>query len=148
MLQKRLQKELEQINTGDAVPGIELSPVGDNLLEWSSIITGPVGTPYENGKFKIEITIPETYPYVPPNLRFKTLIFHPNISQDGKICLNILKDQWSAALTLQKVLLSVSSLMSDPNPNDPLVLEAANLYNQDRGKFISIAKAYTQSYAL
>eukprot|EP00959_Pyramimonas_sp_CCMP1952_P097433 2036795-Pyramimonas_sp.AAC.1 len=82
--------------------------------------TGPSSTPYENGIFKVDIEIPSSYPFEPPKMRFITKVWHPNVSsQNGAICLDVLKDQWSPALTLKTAMLSIQALLSSPEPSDP-----------------------------
>jgi ubiquitin-conjugating enzyme E2 D len=146
MLQKRLQKELQQIDN-EKIPGITILPIKESLTSWKAIIIGPVGTPYDGGKFNLMIDIPAKYPFEPPKITFETMIFHPNISNKGKICLSILRDQWAACLTIEKALLSIISLMASPNPDDPLMPEVAKVYLNNRDKFNEIATNFTKKYA-
>jgi len=109
---------------------------------------GPAESPYAGGVYFLNIHFPADYPFKPPKLQFTTRIYHPNINANGSICLDILKDQWSPALTISKVLLSLSSLLTDPNPDDPLVPEIAQIYKTDREKFVNTAKEWTRKYAM
>ncbi|KAF0033447.1 hypothetical protein F2P81_013513 [Scophthalmus maximus] len=109
-------------------------PVGDDLFHWQATIMGPSDSPYQNGVFFLTIHFPTDYPFKPPKVAFTTKIYHPNINSNGSICLDILRSQWSPALTVSKVLLSICSLLCDPNPDDPLVPEIAHTYKADREK--------------
>jgi ubiquitin-conjugating enzyme E2 D/E len=144
----RIKKELETI-IKNPPNGITAGIINDrDIFKWTATIFGPEDTPYHGGIFKLKIIFPENYPFSPPNITFTTPIYHCNISKNGSICLDILKDQWSPALTIDKVLLSISSLLSDPNPTDPLVPEAAHLLRTDKQEYMKIAKKYTMEHAM
>jgi len=128
---RRILKELKEIND-DPLYSYKISINDNECSSIHAILKGPKDTPYENGIFHLDITFTDDYPFKPPKVIFKTPIYHCNINQKGHICLDILKSQWSPALTLSKVLLSISSLLADPNPNDPLVPEIAKLYKKNR----------------
>jgi ubiquitin-protein ligase len=91
-------------------------------MKWAGTIVGPQGSPYEGGVFALDISFDNSYPFSPPRLRFRTKIYHCNIDKAGNICLDILKQAWSPALTIGKVLLSVSSLSTSltPDPRPPV----------------------------
>lgn len=121
--------------------------IGDDLFHWKAYIIGQEESPYEGGKFELEITFSTDYPFRPPMIHFVTKIYHCNISSQGKICLDILNDQWSPALTVGKLLLSILSLLTDPNPKDPLVPEIAKLYLTDKEAHDQRAREWTHKYA-
>ncbi|XP_051506528.1 ubiquitin-conjugating enzyme E2 D2-like isoform X1 [Myxocyprinus asiaticus] len=123
-------------------------PVGDDLFHWQATIMGPNDSPYQGGVFFLTIHFPTDYPFKPPKVAFTTRIYHPNINSNGSICLDILRSQWSPALTISKVLLSICSLLCDPNPDDPLVPEIARIYKTDNEKYNRIAREWTQKYAM
>jgi ubiquitin-conjugating enzyme E2 D/E len=146
MALRRLQTELKEI-IQDPPSNCSAGLAKEDIYNWHATIIGPEGTPYQGGLFNLNIFFPNDYPFKPPKVTFITKIYHPNINSNGNICLDILKDQWSPALTASKVLLSISSLLSEPNPDDPLVPDVANIYKTDRESFNKIAKDYTSKYA-
>merc|ERR1712007_190368 len=114
---KRINKELQDLSK-DPPSTCSAGPVGDDLFNWQSTIMGPKESPYEGGIFFLKIQFPSDYPFNPPKVQFTTKIYHCNVNEDGAISLDILKDQWSPALNIWTVLRAVSSLLTDPNPND------------------------------
>jgi ubiquitin-conjugating enzyme E2 D len=144
---KRIVNDLEELGK-DPSYCFSAGPASlDNILLWNATIFGPEGTPYEGGSFEFEIAFPHDYPYSPPKVRVKTKIFHCNI-KDTYICLDILGKQWSPALTISKVLLSITSLLMDPNPADPLDTKISKMYTENRKEYLRIAREWTQKYAM
>ena len=118
-----------------------------DLFHWTGIIAGPEGTAYEGGVWFVEITFPQDYPFKAPKTRLTTKIYHCNYNDKGGHCLDIDKDNWSPALTLRKIMLALSSMFSDPNPNDPLRPSIARLYKTNRVEHDRIAREWTAKYA-
>lgn len=143
---KRIQKELAEI-TLDPPCNCSAGPRGDNIYEWVSTIMGPQNSPYQGGVFFLDISFPQEYPFKPPKVTFRTRIYHCNIASSGAICLDILKDAWSPALTISKVLLSICSLLTDCNPLDPLVGAIANQYVVNRKLHDETARDWTKRFA-
>tara|TARA_Y100000992_G_scaffold110264_1_gene71788 strand:- start:793 stop:1239 length:447 start_codon:yes stop_codon:yes gene_type:complete len=143
---KRIQKELEEIKK-DPPTNCSAGPVDDDIFHWQATIIGPEDSPYHGGVFIVNINFSTDYPFKPPKCQFLTKIYHPNINEQGGICLDILKENWSPALTVSKLLLSICSLLTDPNPDDPLVIEIANLYKKNKEAYNEKAKEYTLFYA-
>merc|ERR1712010_239099 len=147
MALKRINKELQDIGR-DPPAQCSAGPVGDDLFHWQATIMGPSDSPYQGGVFFLNIHFPNDYPFKPPKVSFITRIYHPNINSNGSICLDILRSQWSPALTISKVLLSICSLLCDPNPDDPLVPEIARIFKTDKEKYSELAREWTRKYAM
>lgn len=147
MASKRIQKELQDLQK-DPPTSCSAGPEGDDLFHWQATIMGPADSPFAGGVFFVNINFPPDYPFKPPKVSFKTKVYHPNVNSQGSICLDILKEQWSPALTISKVLLSICSLLTDPNPEDPLVPEIANVYKTDRQRYNETASEWTRKFAM
>jgi ubiquitin-conjugating enzyme E2 D len=144
---RRITTELKDLRK-DPPTSCSAGPVGEDMYNWKGCIFGPEDSAYQGGVFNLSIQFPVDYPFRPPHVKFLTKIYHPNINSSGLICLDILKGQWSPALTISKILLSITSLLTDPNPDDPFVPDIANLYKQDRVAYEELARAWTMEYAI
>lgn len=148
---KRLRKELKILQKNYPNGGGEIGAIlydKDDYTVWNAFIKGPKDSPYEGGKFYMKITFPSNYPFRPPSVRFETRCYHPNLSPDGSICLDILKGNWSPALSAEKLLLSIQNLLTDPNAGDPLDSSAGNLYLKDRPAFDKKVRSMVQEHAM
>ncbi|KAH7944442.1 ubiquitin-conjugating enzyme E2 D4 [Rhipicephalus sanguineus] len=148
MAHTRIQRELhEMAKDPPSNCSAGLIDSGD-LFHWQAVIVGPENTPFEGGMFNLNITFPNDYPFKPPAVQFLTKIYHPNINDVGHICLNILGAQWSPALSVAKVLLSICVLMCEPNPDDPLMPDVASVYKSNRFQYNATARKWTKEYAM
>ena len=111
----------------------------DDLFLWNIVFKGPENTLYEGGYFKAQLKFPDDYPNNPPNMIFKTKMWHPNIYPDGKVCISILhppgednmnaqetaEERWRPILGVEAILISVISMLNDPNIESPANLDAS-----------------------
>ncbi|KAF7717904.1 Uncharacterized protein PECH_002696 [Penicillium ucsense] len=146
-LPKRIIKETERL-MAEPVPGINAVPHEDNLRYFDVSIHGPSQSPYEGGIFRLELFLPDDYPMTPPKIRFLTKIYHPNIDRLGRICLDVLKNNWSPALQIRTILLSIQALLGAPNPDDPLANDVAQRWKDDEPAAIQTAKEWTRTHAM
>ncbi|KAI5474336.1 hypothetical protein MNV49_003528 [Pseudohyphozyma bogoriensis] len=142
---KRLLSELTSFQSDPPSSSglVSLGPASDDdLFKWIATLKGPPDTPYFDGTFTINVSIPASYPSQPPKMTVQDRIFHPNIHiKTGEVCLDILKDQWSPVWTIASACLAFQSLLAAPEPSSPLNVDAANLIRcGDTAAFESIAK--------
>eukprot|EP00295_Goniomonas_pacifica_P009078 CAMPEP_0175841846 /NCGR_PEP_ID=MMETSP0107_2-20121207/20156_1 /TAXON_ID=195067 ORGANISM="Goniomonas pacifica, Strain CCMP1869" /NCGR_SAMPLE_ID=MMETSP0107_2 /ASSEMBLY_ACC=CAM_ASM_000203 /LENGTH=159 /DNA_ID=CAMNT_0017155859 /DNA_START=18 /DNA_END=497 /DNA_ORIENTATION=+ len=131
----RLLSDLREMQK-DAPEGASAAPVNDsNLFVWNGTVFGPSDTPWEGGIFSLRLTFCDQYPDKPPKVRFTTKMFHPNVYQDGTLCLDIISNKWSPSYTVGSVLTSIQSLLTDPNCASPANPEAAEQYLKDRTSY-------------
>lgn len=147
---QRIQREFREVAADEACRTQYYIEANDeDLLNLHGYVYGPPDTPYEGGRFHLEIKIPDTYPFSPPKVKFSTRIWHPNISSaTGAICLDILKDQWAAAMTIRTVLLSLQTLLAVPEASDPQDAIVARQYLENIELFRQTARYWTYIYAL
>lgn len=145
---RRLMAEYKQISTNPP-DGIAAGPVTeDNFFEWEAAITGPENTPFQDGVFIAKLSFPQDYPLNPPKMRFKSEIFHPNIYTDGRVCISILhppgndplgyessNERWSPVQSIEKILLSVMSMIAEPNTESPANVDAAKAWRENPAEF-------------
>ena len=141
-MSKRLEKELLEIKKNENI-SIEVM----NASTFKVTIKGQQSTPYVNGIFHLLLEFKTDYPFTPPTLLFNTPIYHPNIHKTGIVCLDILKENWSPAMNLQKIFQSLFSLLAEPNPKNPLQPEIADIYLTNKEVYLKNAIEHTKKYS-
>ncbi|KAJ2801867.1 Ubiquitin-conjugating enzyme E2 T [Coemansia guatemalensis] len=147
----RLLKEFRMLQS-ELPPGILCTPKHESLDQYEARIDGPPDTPYERGRFLIDVALSAQYPMEPPSMRFKTRIYHPNIDNHGNICLDVLKTGkngcWNPSWTLGRVLVSLTVLLGSPNPHDPLMPDIADQMLNDHAAYLNAAREWTTKHAM
>ncbi|CCX06171.1 ubiquitin-conjugating enzyme/RWD-like protein [Pyronema domesticum] len=146
---KRITREFAEISA-NPLEGVVIFPIDADMFKWNIELTGPKDSPYEGGRFRLNLTLPETYPFKPPVLSFATKIYHPNVSNDdkGSMCLGILRsDAWKPSCKIVAVLEMARGLLLEPNPEDAVENSIAMEYKNNRANFDRIAREWTRSYA-
>ncbi|KAF8241433.1 UBC-like protein [Wilcoxina mikolae CBS 423.85] len=142
----RLAGELRKPRTDTDYFGY-ITPVDSDISNLIGCFEGPLYTPYQGGIFFLSIEIPPEYPFKPSKVSFLTKVYHPNVCFNGAIHADIFGGFWSPAITLEVLLLSVSGLLSEPNPDESIEPEIANTCKNDRSLYDATAKRYTALYA-
>lgn len=155
--QKRLLKEYQQLSR-DPPPGVVAGPVSEeDLFVWDCLLEGPDGTPYENGVFSATLKFPLDYPLSPPLLKFTPPLLHPNIYADGTVCISILhppgedpnqyerpEERWSPVQSIEKILLSVISMLAEPNPESGANIDACKLWRDHREEYDNQVRSHVR----
>ncbi|KAM6977798.1 ubiquitin-conjugating enzyme E2 T [Aplochiton taeniatus] len=147
----RLKRELQLLST-EPPPGITCWQNDGQMDDLQAQIVGGVGTPFEGGLFSLEVKVPERYPFEPPQMRFLTPIYHPNIDNAGRICHDALKlppkGAWRPSLNIPTVLTSIQLLMAEPNPDDPLMADISAEYKHNKQAYLKKARKWTEKHAI
>lgn len=125
-----------------------LKRVSDDMFHWEAIIIAPKDSLYEGYKFKLDIQLPGDYPLSPMKVKFITPILHVNVNTEGDICLDILKNNWSSALNIKSVMISLLALLDKPNTDDPLNSDLAELYRTNKSIYLSRIKDHCAKHAI
>ena len=146
----RLQRELADFHSNPADRQIYfIETVDDNVFDLRGHLNGPPDSPYAGGTFRLEVKVPETYPFQPPKCKFITRLWHPNVSsQTGVICLDILKDKWAASLTIRTIMLSLQALLTSAEPDDPQDGMVARQYKEKPEMYKLTAAYWTYVFAI
>uniref|UniRef100_A0A1B6M388 Ubiquitin-conjugating enzyme E2-18 kDa n=1 Tax=Graphocephala atropunctata TaxID=36148 RepID=A0A1B6M388_9HEMI len=139
----RIQKELSQIrNSNDKFKNVQVED--SDMFVWNGVLY-PINPPYNRGAFKIKMVFPKEYPFKPPTLQFITKIYHPNIDEDGAVCLSIVNpEMWKPATKVTNIVEALVQLIDEPEPDHPLRADIAELYIKDRKKFLKNADEFTR----
>ncbi|KND01934.1 uncharacterized protein SPPG_02441 [Spizellomyces punctatus DAOM BR117] len=154
--QHALQRQLKELMK-HPIPGFRVAMKDDNIFEWEVGIIGPFRTPYAGGYFLATLKFPQDFPFNPPTFTFNSPFFHPNVYPDGRLCISILhppgddplsgesaSERWNPTQSVESVLLSILSLLNDPNCSSPANVNAGVLYRKDRGAFEEIVRAQVE----
>ena len=142
-MEKRLKKEIGKLQT-DPPEGVSCYLKEQDVINKLLVsIKGPDGSPYKDGIFQLEVEVPQSYPIEPPHIIFLTKIYHPNIDNNGLICLDLLKSKWKPTIQLAHLFIAIQDLLRYPNPDDPLVPEIADEMKYHMEGFLKRAKEET-----
>ncbi|CBY22714.1 unnamed protein product [Oikopleura dioica] len=147
MATTRVKKELKDF-AKSPVDGVTITPDEHDMFSWSAVLEGPSDTPYEGGKFNLSIKFPPDYPFKPPTIKILTKVYHINVSDDGFICMDILKGSWTPALNIQKVLISFLSFLMSPNPDHALNADRAKQLRENSEEYYKTAREWVKKYAM
>ncbi|KAM4651799.1 ubiquitin-conjugating enzyme E2 S [Discoglossus pictus] len=143
---RQVYKEVSTL-TSDPPEGIKIIPNEEDITDVQVSIEGPEGTPYAGGIFRMKLILGKDFPAAPPKGYFLTKIFHPNVSNNGEICVNVLKKDWKAELGIRHVLLTIKCLLIHPNPESALNEEAGRLLLENYEEYASRARLMTEIHA-
>eukprot|EP00796_Vickermania_ingenoplastis_P010220 gene10220-7163_t len=142
----RLMRDFQQLRRPSAEElGISVRLHKNCLFLWKVVISGPDGTAWEGGLYQMEFKFMDTYPMTPPHVKFVTPVFHPNVYPDGSLCLDIISSMWTPTLDVQTLLLSIQSLLNDPNPSSAANSEAAETITRNPNAYYERVKRLAEA---
>ena len=144
--ERRIAAEIRNLQK-EQPPGICVTVNPENMHHFFVTIDGPHNTPYEGGKFKLELFLTDKYPLDPPKAHMLTKIYHPNFDKLGRICLDILKTEWTPIMNIETTVLSIQSLMCEPCLEDPLDTTICQHFSEDRKGAEERAREWTREFA-
>ncbi|PVU87593.1 hypothetical protein BB561_006269 [Smittium simulii] len=150
---RRLMTEYKELSINPP-EGIVAGPISeDNFFEWEALIMGPPDTPFEGGILPATLIFPKDYPLNPPVMKFTCPIFHPNVYPNGTVCISILHppgedpnqyessaERWSPVQSVEKILLSVLSMIAEPNDESGANVDASKIWREDREEYNRLVK--------
>ncbi|KAI9095886.1 putative UBC5-E2 ubiquitin-conjugating enzyme [Phlyctochytrium arcticum] len=144
---RRIQREMADL-AKTPIPNATASPKDEStIMNWTGRLVAPEESAYKGGVFKITIDFPTDYPFKPPTVKFVTKIYHPNVDDDGSICLVLLKSEvWKPSTKLVDILTALVDLLQNPVPEDALQSSIAQIYNTDEAKFKKTVKEWIKKY--
>ncbi len=145
---KRLNKELKDLIRASPINHTAMVVNEEDVRLWQGVLLGPKDSVYENGIFFLKIHFPVDYPFKPPLVKFLTPVLHPNINAAGNLNLDILRDKWSPALTVSKIVQAIEESLTDPNFDDPLVPDLSSLYKRSPKQYHTKVKQHTKMHAI
>lgn len=143
---RKLLAQIKQLHDQPLEDIAQLS--SDDPYEVNVILFGPAGTPYANGAFRIKLVYGSDYPSSPPKGYFSTKIYHPNVSLKGDICVNTLKRDWTAEVTISHILMIIKCLLINPGPDSALNEDAGRVLMDSYDEFTKMAKMWTSVHAI
>ncbi|QSL64889.1 hypothetical protein MERGE_002193 [Pneumocystis wakefieldiae] len=150
---RRLFTEYKEL-ISNAPHGIMAGPMDEsNFFEWECLLEGPQDTPFEGGLFPAVLKFPKDYPLNPPVMKFTCEMFHPNVYPDGTVCISILhapgddpnmyessSERWSPVQSVEKILLSVMSMLAEPNDESGANIDACKIWRANRSEYDRIVR--------
>jgi ubiquitin-conjugating enzyme E2 L3 len=144
---RRLQKELGDIRKAGMKSFRDIVVDERNILQWNGLIV-PDSAPYNKGAFRIDLVFPPEYPFKPPKVTFRTKIYHPNVDENGQVCLPIVAvENWKPATKTDQVIQALVGLINRPEPDHPLRGDLAEEYTRDKKKFMKNAEEFTKKHS-
>ena len=148
-IQNRLKNELKKLIENPICDSEVALENEEDIRNWIVVMKGPSESPYANGNFKLKFTFPENYPFKPPEVKFLTTVYHPNINlSTGEICLEVFNSSWAPTQKVSEILEKIASMLQSPSASNPLETEIANELTNNYSTFEKKAKEYTAKYAI